>query len=149
MINLDFDKRKGLIMSASYAGKAEIRDASRASTSIGALDLEYLLPKLEEAEWHDDELQKAIANYKQFLMLCFLHPDQILVPPKNVAKVWQTHVTFDTRRYQKDCDNIFRHFLHHNANLGLSDDEEKGAVEICREQTLRLYIEHFGNGEVE
>lgn len=93
--------------------------------------------------WTLEEANEIADLYRAFLFLCFQHPKEIIVPPREVDDLWHLHI-LDTRKYIADCETIFGKYLHHYPYAGLegsstSEDDEKKH----QERTFELLRLHF------
>lgn len=93
-------------------------DTTIIHSSIANLDLTLVKRKLlSEGVFHDNqEFVEAEEEYKLFLQLCKIYPEESLGISEKADKFWHYHI-LDTRKYMQDCDIIFGHYLHHNPNL--------------------------------
>ncbi len=104
--------------------------------ALAHLDLSRLLRRLV----HEDGLESnnraacSIEEYKRFLWLLWMYPEQKLLPSKAVDLVWQRHI-LDTVAYEQDCLALFGEHLHRI--YGVIDPD----VEL--EHTRRLYRTAF------
>lgn len=124
-------------------------------TTIAGLNLAPLRTKLLEDDaleaerrngdrlWTEEQVDLAIADYRQFLALMLWHPDADLVPSDAIDEVWHTHV-LNTSMYVADCDRIFGRYQHHFPSLGGSEEVLEQHV-VGREQTMRLFEQEFGS----
>lgn len=53
-----------------------------------------------------------VKDYQRFLVLCVLHPGEVICPLDGADDLWHAHI-LDTRRYHDDCQAIFGRYLHH------------------------------------
>jgi hypothetical protein len=91
--------------------------------------------------WTIEQATEAIEQYRRFLLLHYLYPDRRLVPTRNVDIVWHHHI-LDTSQYQKDCLEVFGHFLHHYPYAAINDDD-KQASSAALAETRELWARHF------
>ena len=61
--------------------------------------------------WEVEDAEYAINQYRQYLYLVKKYETNI-APTIAVDAVWHNHI-LDTRKYIKDCQIIFGHYLHH------------------------------------
>lgn len=113
---------------------------------IEAIDLTVIKNKMlhpsVNSDWTEDEFDKAAVEYKKFLTIHYLHPNANLVPTGAIDEIWHNHV-MDTRKYAKDCENAFGHFLHHCPSFGLNGKEDEEKLEDFYNKTAALYSEYF------
>lgn len=108
------------------------------------LDLQYLADQVCDenyplAQWKPDLAAKGLLLYKRFLWLCLKYPDSALVPTKDMDEFWHNHI-LHTRRYFKDCQNLFGRYLHHIPSDPNGDfDELKKGFALLE----KLYSEEF------
>ena len=93
------------------------------------LDLEPIKMKLtHEASgegWSRDKADAVEKEYRRFLCLMKLYPDEDTAPLVDVDTFWHYHI-LDTMKYAADCDRVFGYFLHHYPYVGMrgGDDEQ-------------------------
>jgi hypothetical protein len=116
--------------------------------AIDLIDLEpiklKLIQKLSGKGWTPEFAEAVEQEYRRFLILAKLHPDETIVPSVEVDKFWHQHI-LDTARYARDCQIVFGYFLHHNPylGLGLEGDDSEEREEACT-RTSELYEQSFG-----
>lgn len=93
---------------------------------------------IKEEGWTIERCAKAEQQYRQFLKLMVLVPSTPLVPTPDVDEVWHTHILF-TRKYHRDCQEVFGKYIHHNPSEG--DGSE---LHEAFQETTRLFLVHFG-----
>jgi hypothetical protein len=105
------------------------------------LNLEAIITKLTHPKdvhrWSREKAEFAVSQYKKFLFLNALYPDQELVPTREVDDVWHVHI-LDTEKYRNDCQYLFGRFLDHYPYSGLKgqQDEDKHLSKFELSQTL-------------
>lgn len=105
------------------------------------LDLESIIIKLTHPKdvhkWSREEAEYAVYQYKKFLFLNALYPEQELVPTKEIDNVWHVHI-LDTEKYRNDCQYLFGRFLDHYpySGLGGQQDEKEHLKKFELSQTL-------------
>lgn len=111
------------------------------------LDLSNIRMKLQNPEEgepvNDARLDLMEQEYRRFLALHLMHPDQDIVPCKVVDEMWHRHI-LDTAAYRADCDAIFGAFLDHFPYFGLRGPEDAQALTDAYVDTLELYRGAFG-----
>lgn len=107
---------------ASKKGKETTEEEVR--RKLLALDLNIVAWKLYQPVdeggygWSMKKIKRAISYYRGFLFLCWKYPDESNVPNKEIDEVWHNHILF-TKKYVRDCDDIFGRYVHHNPDFGL------------------------------
>jgi hypothetical protein len=97
--------------------------------AVMQLDLEPIKMKLMHvASGEGWSLEKANAvekEYRRFLCLMKMYPDEDTAPLVDVDTFWHYHI-LDTMKYAKDCERAFGYFLHHYPYVGMrgEDDEQ-------------------------
>src|ERR1700754_2493607 len=98
--------------------------------------LQSVIAKLCHAErglcWTPVQAESAVKRYRQWLWLNSAYPDENIPPSQEIDAVWHTHI-LDTRKYAKDCEMLFGHFLHHNPFSGWESD----AAEAQHQENFR------------
>lgn len=96
----------------------------------------------DEMGWDADFTQLAILEYKKFMLLCRIYPDN-MTPSVDVDTVWHLHLMY-TRSYQRFCrEALDTEFLHHEPSSGGSAQEQQHKDWYA--ETLNCYVESFGN----
>jgi hypothetical protein len=100
--------------------------------TLRRLNLSKLLRRLahEDGLGTTERAAAAIAEYKIFLKLVWLHPCESLMPSKAVDLVWQRHL-LDTKAYAEECLELFGAHLHRVYGVEAPD--------AALEMTLQLY----------
>ncbi|MGB3412454.1 MAG: hypothetical protein WBA45_14800 [Microthrixaceae bacterium] len=124
------------------------RAVARACESVEQIDMSMILVKLtderEPPSLPRAEAERACGEYRMFLALLLVYPDEVLVPSKLVDLVWHQHI-LDTWAYQGDCDRLFGFFLHHFPYLGLRGPEDERYLAERFERTAGLVRAHFAS----
>ncbi len=114
---------------------------------IDDLDLSLVKMKLMDSEeglnWTYNHCEEAEIEYKRFLTLLYLYPNESIVPTKQMDKFWHFHI-LDTWKYYNDCQNIFGKFIHHYPYLGMFGKEDEEKLNDCFMKTSKLYENTFG-----
>ena len=124
------------------------RAVARASAKVGKIDLSPIRLKLcttsTGTDWCPQRVAEAEAAYRRFLTLNILvrRPARPLVPSEDADAFWHYHI-LDTRKYTRDCKQVFGHFLHHFPYLGLCGPADAQALTEAGEYTLALLAEAF------
>ena len=123
--------------------------AARAELSRldAALDLSKVRMKLADPEegkgYSTDELELLEQEYRRFLALHLMFPDEDIVPCKIVDEIWHQHI-LDTAAYREDCDRIFGRFLDHFPYFGMRDEADAQALQDAYAETIERYRAAFG-----
>ncbi|MBP0017054.1 MAG: hypothetical protein J7647_05775 [Cyanobacteria bacterium SBLK] len=138
------------------------RQADRIQTMLAQFDCGVLQEKLEQLDlssvatslaspqgqgWTERQTHLAIARYLLFLFVSYLHPSQILVPPKEVDFVWHEHLLQDTRKYARDCEMLFNGFVHHAEESQLWENATEENSRIAYQQTRSLIRQYLQSSE--
>ncbi|MBD2463593.1 glycine-rich domain-containing protein-like [Oscillatoria sp. FACHB-1407] len=97
----------------------------------------------EGSIWSQQQINEAIAAYKQFLFLIYCYPNQPLVPTEAIDRVWHHHV-LDTQKYAEDCQFLFNRFIHHFPYFGIRGEGDRQQWQTAVTKTQALFQEHFG-----
>jgi hypothetical protein len=93
-----------------------------AITAISELDLDPIKFKLMHAEsgegWSQEKADAMEVEYRRFLYLMKVFPDDETAPTVEVDIFWHYHI-LDTMKYAKDCEHAFGYFLHHYPYVGM------------------------------
>lgn len=117
---------------------------SQAQQYLDQLDLSYIVDSMCAASyalprWLPSEARQCAKLYKNFLWLCKKYGSEALVPTREIDEFWHNHILF-TRRYQRDCQQIFGAYLHHEPS---SSDEDPQALIQAFTHTKALYLREF------
>ena len=119
------------------------------STLVAEINLtkvknKLMLPKSEEGEeWSQEKCDEAELEYKRFLTLLKLYPNEKFVPNKLIDEMWHRHI-LDTAAYRKDCQKTFGVFIDHYPYYGLNGREDKINLDKDFLKTKVLYQLTFG-----
>lgn len=114
--------------------------------AVKALNFERLKYKYtgsSEAEMTVEEWDLAELEYRRFLSLKVMYPNQALVPSKLVDKVWHAHI-LDTRAYREDCENVFGRFIDHFPYFGIYGKDDYQMLLDTFAETVATYEKHYG-----
>jgi hypothetical protein len=117
---------------------------------IGSLDLSDIKMKLMHKSgegWSQVHADAVELEYRRFLYLAKKYPDQQTAPTVDVDTFWHSHI-LDTRKYARDCQEIFGYFLHHFPYLGIGARADEAAREQGAELMRKLYEQTFGQSYV-
>ncbi len=116
-------------------------------SAIAELDLDPIKVKLmHEASGEGWTLEKASAvdvEYRRFLILMKLFPQEQTAPLFDVDTFWHYHI-LDTMKYAADCERVFGYFLHHFPYIGLRGEEDEQAHHRVGQRMRELYEATFG-----
>jgi len=133
---LNFDGAQALIQ----------KDAAfiAAFEKVAMLDFSMLNRKLvEEYGWTAEFCQEVEGLYRKFLSLNMHYPDKKICPTGPIDEYWHAHI-LDTHAYARDCDALFGKFLHHFPYFGMRGPEDRANLEAAFEESLDLFVTHFG-----
>jgi len=103
------------------------------------------LQDLDEGQgWNSEVCINTEREYKRFLTLKYLYPDQDIVPNKLVDTFWHQHI-LDTEKYAFDCQEVFGYFIHHYPYFGMRDTQDAQNLIDAFEETKILYQFHFSD----
>jgi hypothetical protein len=116
--------------------------------AVMQLDLSPIKVKLMHIESGEGwSLQKADAvekEYRRFLCLMKLYPDESTAPLVDVDTFWHYHI-LDTMKYAADCEQAFGYFLHHYPYLGLHGEDDEQLRLDSADRMRTLYEATFGD----
>lgn len=115
---------------------------------VMALDLEPIKVKLMHVRsgegWSTDKANAIEREYRRFLCLMKMFPNESIAPSEDVDTFWHYHI-LDTMKYAADCEQAFGYFLHHYPYVGLrGEDDEQIRVESGARMRV-LYEATFGD----
>jgi len=116
---------------------------------IDQINFEPILAKLCSPErglrWDKEKAIKAVADYKRWLLLHILYPNETFAPSEELDHVWHCHI-LDTRKYLSDCSIMFGKgvFLHHNPYAGWESEEAETKHQKVFRRTKELFEDCFG-----
>lgn len=115
--------------------------------AISELDLEPIRSRLMDKEsgegWTLERACQVEAEYRRFLFLIKIYPNEAAAPLKDVDAFWHYHI-LDTVKYARDCDTVYGYFLHHIPYAGLRGEDDLAAHERLGQRTGKLYEKRFG-----
>lgn len=119
--------------------------------TIAELDLEPIKLKLMHKEsgegWSPAQASAVEFEYRRFLSLMKLYPDEHVSPLFDVDLFWHYHI-LDTMKYAKDCERIFGYFLHHYPYSGLLGADDEVVHQRTGERMQELYETTFGEAYI-
>lgn len=111
---------------------------------IDNMDFSMIINKLVSHQGWSQQNAKEICNlYKNYLFLSAKYPEKMLPPSEEVDEFWHAHI-LDTHKYHDDCNQIFRHYLHHYPYFGIDGHSSMADNEIAFSETQSLYFSEFG-----
>jgi hypothetical protein len=115
--------------------------------AVMQLDLEPIKMKLMHVEsgegWSLEKADAVEKEYRRFLCLMKMYPDESIAPLVDVDTFWHYHI-LDTMKYAVDCAQAFGYFVHHYPYVGLrGGDDEQFRVD-SGERMQSLYEATFG-----
>jgi hypothetical protein len=117
--------------------------------TINALDLGPVKTKLMHVAsgegWTAAYADSVEVEYRRFLTLMKLYPNESTAPVVDVDTFWHYHI-LDTAKYAVDCAAAFGYFLHHYPYLGLEGAEDEAARDGAGARMQELYAATFGAG---
>jgi len=122
-------------------------NANKLFDAVMQLDLEPIKMKLMHREsgegWSLDKANAMEKEYRRFLCLMTMYPEEAIAPLVDVDTFWHYHI-LDTMKYAADCEQAFGYFVHHYPYVGMrgGDDEQFRIDSGARMQ--RLYEATFG-----
>jgi len=124
-------------------------EIKRGLESIIALDFTEMKQKFVIDEdfigWDESNIVFAEVLYKNYLFLNLKYPKKEHLPPSNdIDDFWHGHI-LDTRRYYKDCKEIFGQILHHNPYFGYQNIIEKKSLDKSFHVIQDLHKLEFGD----
>ncbi|WP_197065219.1 hypothetical protein [Massilia sp. 9096] len=116
--------------------------------AVMQLDLEPIKMKLMHISGEGWSLDKAAAvekEYRRFLCLMKLFPNEDTAPIVDVDTFWHYHI-LDTMKYAADCEQVFGYFLHHYPYVGMDGSEEDAQYRLSSGKRMQeLYESVFGD----
>lgn len=121
-------------------------NTSSAIAIINTLDLDAIKTKLMHVAsgegWSADHADAVEVEYRRFLTLMKLYPNDSTAPLVDVDTFWHYHI-LDTAKYATDCEQAFGYFLHHYPYLGM-DGTQDSSRDLAGERMAELYSATFG-----
>jgi hypothetical protein len=123
-----------------------IQTASAVSL-INTLDLGAIKSKLMHVAsgegWSAAHADAVETEYRRFLTLMKLYPNEATAPLVDVDTFWHYHI-LDTAKYAVDCAHVFGYFLHHYPYLGMDGEEDEVTRDTAGARMQELYAATFG-----
>jgi hypothetical protein len=115
--------------------------------AVMQLDLEPIKTKLMHVAsgegWSLDKANAVEKEYRRFLCLMKLYPEEDTAPLVDVDTFWHYHI-LDTMKYAADCEQVFGYFLHHYPYVGMRGEEDEQFRLDSGERMRALYEATFG-----
>jgi hypothetical protein len=114
--------------------------------AVMQLDLEPIKTKLMHMSGQGWSLEKANAvekEYRRFLCLMKMYPDEDTAPLVDVDTFWHYHI-LDTMKYAADCEQAFGCFLHHYPYVGMRGEDDEQFRLDSGKRMGELYEATFG-----
>jgi hypothetical protein len=116
--------------------------------AINALDLGAIKTKLMHRAsgegWTAAYCDAVEVEYRRFLTLMKLYPNETTAPLVDVDTFWHYHI-LDTAKYAADCASAFGYFLHHYPYIGLDGAEDEAHRDTAGARMQELYAATFGS----
>jgi hypothetical protein len=114
--------------------------------AVMQLDLEPIKMKLMHVQsgegWSQEKADAVEKEYRRFLCLMKMYPDEDTAPLVDVDTFWHYHI-LDTMKYAADCERVFGYFLHHYPYVGMGADDEQFRLD-SGQRMAELYEATFG-----
>jgi hypothetical protein len=118
---------------------------------IAELDLDPIKVKLMNKQsgegWSLEQANAVEFEYRRFLYLMKLFPQEQTAPLVDVDIFWHHHI-LDTRKYAADCEQIFGYFLHHVPDSGSRGEDDAALHRDTGARTQELYEATFGEAYI-
>ena len=115
--------------------------------AVMQLDLEPIKTKLMHVEsgegWDMEKANAVEKEYRRFLCLMKMYPDEDTAPLVDVDTFWHYHI-LDTMKYAVDCDRAFGYFVHHYPYVGMRGEDDAQFRIDSGERMHNLYEATFG-----
>jgi len=115
--------------------------------AVMQLDLEPIKTKLMHVEsgegWSLDKANAVEKEYRRFLCLMKMYPDESIAPLVDVDTFWHYHI-LDTMKYAADCEQAFGYFMHHYPYVGMRGGDDAQFRIDSGERMQSLYEATFG-----
>jgi hypothetical protein len=120
-------------------------DLFKAITELDLSPIKLKLMHVESGEgWPQEKADTVEKEYRRFLCMMKLYPDEDIAPVMDVDIFWHYHI-LDTMKYAVDCEKVFGYFQHHYPYVGLrGGDDEQFRIE-SGERMRELYEATFGD----
>ena len=118
----------------------------RAVERVAQLNFTKINRKLQYDDperWNHTQLKEAEEDYRRFLVLNLLYPEEQLAVNRVLDDYWHAHI-LDTKKYAADCEHVFGKLLHHYPYFGLPGEADEGQNVPAFGVTQRIWEETFG-----
>jgi hypothetical protein len=126
----------------------KIMNANDLFNAVMQLDLEPIKTKLMHGPsgegWSLEKANAVEKEYRRFLCLMKLYPDEDTAPLVDVDTFWHYHI-LDTMKYAADCEQAFGYFLHHYPYVGMGDEDDQQFRLDSGDRMRDLYEATFGD----
>jgi hypothetical protein len=128
--------------------KEDDMNANDLFNSVMQLDLEPIKMKLMHVAsgegWSLEKTNAVEKEYRRFLCLMKLYPEEDTAPMVDVDTFWHYHI-LDTMKYAADCEQVFGYFLHHYPYVGMHGEEDEQFRLDSGDRMRDLYEATFGD----
>jgi len=122
-----------------------LNDMFHAVMQLDLTPIKIKLMHLESGEgWSLEKANAVEKEYRRFLCLMKLYPDEDTAPLVDVDTFWHYHI-LDTMKYAGDCEQVFGYFLHHYPYVGLDGGNDEQFRLDSAERMRTLYEATFGD----
>ena len=93
----------------------EPAEIQKAIETVAAVNLHRMAERVrrEHPDFNAERLASAIEQYRRFLAMAMLFPDDEIMPiSEDMDHVWHAHI-LHTVQYEEDCQALFGEYLHH------------------------------------
>lgn len=115
--------------------------------AIATLNFDAIKTKLMHGAsgegWSAAHANAVEIEYRRFLTLMKLYPNEANAPLVDVDTFWHYHI-LDTAKYAADCAAVFGYFLHHYPYLGMQGADSDADRAAAGARTGELYAATFG-----
>jgi hypothetical protein len=120
-------------------------DLFKAVTELNLDPIKMKLMHVESGEgWSLEKANAVEKEYRRFLCLMKLFPEENTAPLVDVDTFWHYHI-LDTMKYAADCDKVFGYFLHHYPYVGMDGTDQDEQFRLDSGERMRtLYESLFG-----
>jgi len=122
-----------------------MNDLFRAVMQLDLTPIKVKLMHVESGEgWSLEKADAVEKEYRRFLCLMKLYPNEDTAPLVDVDTFWHYHI-LDTMKYAGDCEQAFGYFLHHYPYVGLGGGDEEQFRLDSADRMRTLYEATFGD----
>ena len=123
------------------------RTRAEIDPAVAGIDLDRIVWKVindpYKPEMSDDDVLRAVHQYRRFLSLKLRFPGANLIPTDDIDLIWHTHI-LDTGNYASDCRMLFGSFLHHDPYFGEFGNETQEEMGEMFNETSELWAKEYG-----